>query len=298
MQARGLGRKRRAIGLGLALAVGFVAGPSRAVRAEVVEIPVARDATLIEHPAGALANGAGPALFAGRTGQASGSIRRALLAFDVASRVPRRARITSAWLTLFVDSGHASASPLALHRVLAAWEEGSASASGGRGASAGPGDTTWLHRVFPDLLWQSPGGDVAPVASALATPPAVGPVTWLATGPMRADLQRWLEDPGRDHGWLLRGDESTASTVQRLASREDPDPARRPVLWIEFERRDEVCAAAGHEGVALALCQGYCETLGCDAATTRGAEPACVVLARAFERVTGGGVLPCGVPGD
>ena len=60
---------------------------SLAAGEETVRIGAVRDATLIEDPDGALANGSGPFLFAGRTGQRQNSIRRGLLYFDVASAV-------------------------------------------------------------------------------------------------------------------------------------------------------------------------------------------------------------------
>ena len=53
--------------------------------AETVRIEAGRDATLVEHPDGALANGSGPFFFVGRTGQGQNSLRRSLLWFDVAA---------------------------------------------------------------------------------------------------------------------------------------------------------------------------------------------------------------------
>jgi hypothetical protein len=59
--------------------------------AETVTIEASRDATLIEHPEGLLANGAGPALFVGRTAQVENGIRRALIHFDVVPALPDHA---------------------------------------------------------------------------------------------------------------------------------------------------------------------------------------------------------------
>ncbi len=53
-------------------------------RAETLVIEATNDATLIEDASGLLANGSGPALFVGRTGQATGGVRRAMVRFDLA----------------------------------------------------------------------------------------------------------------------------------------------------------------------------------------------------------------------
>ena len=47
--------------------------------AETVLIPASHDATVIEDPDGALANGSGPFFFAGRTNQEQDSVRRGVL---------------------------------------------------------------------------------------------------------------------------------------------------------------------------------------------------------------------------
>ena len=59
------------------------------VIAETVRIEAGRDATLIEHPDGARANGSGPFFFVGRTSQGQNSVRRTLIWFDVAAALDR-----------------------------------------------------------------------------------------------------------------------------------------------------------------------------------------------------------------
>jgi len=120
------GRRAASIGLGLALVALPCAGS-----AKTLTLPVLQDAMLIESADGSLANGAGPYLFAGRTGQSSGSIRRALLAFDVAAQVPPGAKVTAVRLTLQMSQSNAGSVAVSLHRVLADWGEGASSASGG-----------------------------------------------------------------------------------------------------------------------------------------------------------------------
>ena len=81
--------------------LGILASP---VDAETVTIEASRDATLIEDPDGALANGSGLSLFVGKT--SSGGVRRGLLSFDVAGVLPRGAIVESATLIVFVNPGN------------------------------------------------------------------------------------------------------------------------------------------------------------------------------------------------
>lgn len=280
----------------IALLVVLLVFAAGAGHADVVVIAPVADATLIEDPSGALANGAGPALFAGRTSQASGSIRRALLAFDIAGALPRGADVTNVVLWLLLEPSNPAGATVTLHRVGQAWSEGPASADGGSGAPAGAGDVTWQHAELPGQRWDTPGGDFAGAASASALVAAAGPVAWASTPQLVADVQHWLEDPEAAHGWILLGDESSASTAKRFASREHPDDAVHPRLEVTFERRSEVCSEAGLDSSAWALCNAYCEALDCDTATTRASSRACDRLATQFGRRTGGALLPCEIP--
>jgi hypothetical protein len=261
--------------------------------AGTVVLPALRDNTLIESATGSLSNGAGPYFFAGRTGQASGSIRRGLIAFDVAAYVPAGATVTGVRLTLHLSQTNAGAAAVGLHRVLRAWGEGASSASGGSGAPAASGDATWIHTFFPQSLWTSPGGDFAGLPSASAVVDQTGTYAWGSTPEMVADVQSWLEDPGANHGWILLGDESAATTVKRFDSRENPDAGVRPLLTIEFGRPGSPCTDRGLGGVAFGLCSAYCEELECDAEAPRASAATCERLDRVFRRWTGGAILPC-----
>ena len=277
-----------------AIAVGciqaMVALPSEA---GFLSIPAERDATLIESATGALANGAGPHFFVGRTSQTNGSVRRAVIAFDVADRLPRGVRVTSARITLAMSQTNAGTESIHLHRVLTQWTEGSSVAEGGSGAAAQPGDVTWIHASFPGSPWAAAGGDFAPVPSASAVVGDPGLYTFGSTPELTADVQAWLDEPSANHGWILVGNEASASTVKRFDARESSDLAARPVLVVEFGRPADACSDAALAGVALGLCRSYCEALDCDA--DGAANPACARIESAFERATGGASLPCNV---
>ena len=205
--------------------------------AETVFIEAAQDATLIESSEGELANGSGPVFFVGRTNARANSVRRALVHFDVAAALPRGARIESARLTLFMSPSNLAPREIRLHRLLSDWGEGPSSASGGGGASAESGDSTWLHTYYDDELWVKPGGHFVARASASREVGAPGFYTWEGSRRMVSDVRHWLAAPHRNFGWILIGDETTPQNAKVFASREEPDLALRPVLEVRYSPR-------------------------------------------------------------
>lgn len=215
-------RKRRAVRSGFP-------GPQQ----QTVVLAPSRDNTLFEEPQGERSNGVGAHLFAGAT--ASDSRRRALLAFDVAGQVPPGSRITRVALTLHVSMTISGAQPMALHRVSANWGEGLSNAGFSRdgiGATARPGDATWLHRFFPDSLWTASGGDFERTADA-ATAVSGASGTWESAA-MVARVQQWLDQPATNFGWIVIGNEDESTTAKRFDSREMQPPASQPTLTIEL----------------------------------------------------------------
>jgi hypothetical protein len=227
--------RTRAVSLAALIASAALAGP--AARADQVSMIPAKDNTLIEDPNGALSNGAGPGIFAGRTSQSTGSVRRAVIAFDIAAHVPGGSTITAVTLALGMTDTNAGTVPVSLHRVVADWGEGASSTPGGKGAPSTSGDATWIHRFYDTDLWASPGGDFVAFASAAVDVDQIGIYTWGSTPEMVADVQSWLDAPAGNFGWILIGDESTGTTVKRFDSREaDPNLSDLPVLIVEYER--------------------------------------------------------------
>jgi hypothetical protein len=226
------GRRARALLLLLLTA----AASASAAHAETTTAGAGRDNTLYQSATGSLSNGIGSGVFAGRTAQATNSIRRGLVWFDVAAAVPAGATISAVQLKLTMSQTSSGAMNVALHRVNAAWGEGASDAgpAGGSGAPAQAGDATWLHRVYPGTLWASPGGDFAAVASATRPVDEAGDYVWDSTPGLVADVQTWLDQPADNHGWLLRGNEAAAQTVKKFESRESTDPAFRPALTIQY----------------------------------------------------------------
>jgi hypothetical protein len=203
--------------------------------AETASLPASKDNTLYESATGALSNGAGSHFFAGTT--LTGELRRGLIAFDIASAVPKGAMITRASLTLRMSRTRVSTpETVSLHRVLADWGEGASQASveEGSGAPAAVGDATWKHRFFDTVPWENDGGDFAPKASASRSVAGLGDYTWESTPALVADVQSWLDEPETSFGWVVIGQEVVPGAAKRFDSRTNPDPAARPRLEIEF----------------------------------------------------------------
>ncbi|MBL9030664.1 MAG: DNRLRE domain-containing protein [Phycisphaerae bacterium] len=209
---------------------------SRPVEGDEVTIIPDRDNTLFESSAGLLSNGAGPSIFAGKT-NFSELLRRGLVRFDVAGAVPAGSTITGVSLTLFCSQASPGNRVMTLHRVSADWGEGASNAGlpGGGGATAEPGDATWLHRFYDTATWAAPGGDFAAAASGSATVGGAGTTaTWSSTPAMVADAQAWLDSPATNFGWAILGEETTPNTAKRFESRENPIEANRPMLRLTF----------------------------------------------------------------
>ena len=165
----------------------------------------------------------------------TGNTRRALLRFDVAGSVPANATITAVMVEMRVSRTRAGPETTTLHRVLADWGEGTSNATGaeGGGATAQPGDATWRHRFFDTQLWDSLGGDFVAEPSG-STQVGTGNQIWPSSGGMVADVQGWLDDPGTNHGWLVKGDEAGNQTAKRFDSRENGTAGNRPRLTVEY----------------------------------------------------------------
>ena len=204
------------------------------VSAETATIEATADATLIEDDLGLLANGSGPALFIGRTGQANGGIRRAAVRFDLSETLPAKAIIERVFLNLRLTPSNEQSTRVTVHRLLQGWSEGSAFSSGGAGAPSNYGDTTWLHTHYDYQFWAIAGGHYVKRVSAEAW---VGPedfYTWQSSPPLVADVRSWQHAPHRNFGWLMIGGEENAQSVKRFNSRESSVAEFRPTLTIEY----------------------------------------------------------------
>lgn len=102
-----------------------------------------------------------------------------------------------------------------LLRVLASWSEGPSNPGDeeGGGALAVDGDCTWFYRRYPDLCWAVPGGEFNPWPRGGAVT-VLGANSYPGTPEMVEDLQRWLDLPVDNHGWMI----STVRPIRPVAA--------------------------------------------------------------------------------
>lgn len=225
------------------LTISVLLALTETARGDTVAIGPIKDNTIYSESDNA--NGAGQHLFAGRTGaMGNGSLRRALIAFDIAGNVPANMTITGVTLQLHMSRTTAGPEDVSLHRLLADWGEGSSDAPAEEGQGALPEffvDATWNYTVYPFTLWVTPGGDFTASASSSRVIDGVADYTWPSTPSLVADVQLWLDNPAQNFGWLLKGNEDVLGTTKRFDTRENPVAANRPMLIIEFGGAQNIC---------------------------------------------------------
>lgn len=241
---------------------------------DTANIGAVKDNTLIEDPGGTFSNGAGPGFFSGRIGSPTNSIRRGLIAFDIAGNVPPGSTINSVTLTLNMSMTNAGPETINLHRVLADWGEGTSSSPGGSGAPSTTGDATWIHTFYPGSFWTSSGGDFAPTSSGSQVVDQIGTYTFGPIAAMTADVQSWLDTPAGNFGWELVGNEGAPSTVKRFDTRENSNPALRPMLTVDYTAPPPPIPTLSQWGTIvlalLLLCAGTIVIRGARRAQLRG----------------------------
>lgn len=213
-------------------AIGALAVLAGTVRAGTVTLSASADNTLYQDVTGSLSNGRGESFFAGNT--ALEELRRGLIRFDFSS-IPSGSTVTGVTLTLSCTRSISLAENVSLHRSLQSWGEGASNAlgEGGRGATAEPGDATWVHRFSDTLSWDTLGGDFESAASASTAVAGIGAYTW-SSNDMISDVQTWVNDASGNHGWFVLGAESVVGSAKRFASRENSDLSLRPSLVVTY----------------------------------------------------------------
>ena len=219
-------------GGGQAAVAGSPGARSSVTFTQTLILEPARDKTLYESELGTVSNGQGQHLFAGRTG--NGARRRAVLLFDLSS-VPPLSQVVAATLSLNMSKTTAGETQVALHTLGRSWGEGASDAIGeeGAGATALPGDATWLHTFFDDARWVAAGGDFDATASAARAVGVTGRYEWSSPA-LVGDVQGWLAAPATNHGWIVIGDETAEGTAKRFDSGENT-AANQPRLIITIE---------------------------------------------------------------
>ncbi|GJQ29546.1 MAG: hypothetical protein HBSAPP03_14300 [Phycisphaerae bacterium] len=224
----------------------------------VITLNPVKDATIIQENS-AIANGAGLGLFAGNIGAGVGFARRGLVQFDVSS-IPAGSTINSVSVVLTLTKVNSGSAPtqISLFRVTNGWSEGPSHAgnANGQGSFAQAGDVTWEHTLFNMMFWNNPGGDFVPTPSATQTiGQSLVAYTWASTPTLIADVQGWVNNPGTNFGWLLKGNEAIATTTRRFASREVSTVTQRPKVIIDYTPVPAPSALALAPLAGLAACR-------------------------------------------
>ncbi len=213
--------------------LGFASfGP--ALHADTITLTSVKDNTLYAE-SGAESNGKGSSFFCGKNG--NGQLRRALVQFDVAANIPSGSTITGAQVVLYMDRTNAGAVSIGLRRVLQAWGEANslAGSGGGGGGAALPNDATWTSAFYTTTLWTTVGGTFAAAASATQTVNQISSYAWGSTSALVGDVQSFLDAPATNFGWILvAGDEVSAPTAKRFASKENSNATLRPRLVVTY----------------------------------------------------------------
>ncbi len=221
------------------LSLGGVAGAQT-----VATFYPSQDNTLFQSTTGNRSAGAQDSFYTGRIDVATGGVRRGLVQFNLSS-IPVGSVVTSASLQLYLMQGQGGVE-VTLHRTLASWGEGTSAGGMGRGSASTPGDATWIHRFFSNQFWTTPGGDFVNAPSGTTMLSSNGPFhTWSGAG-VANDLQFWVNNPGQNFGWTLRGDEGTRQTAERWASSEAAGGAEFwPTLTVTYVIPGPGAAAMG-----------------------------------------------------
>lgn len=222
------------------------------VMAETVVISPTKDSSIYGE-SNTQANGLGAGIFSGQTND--GFVRRGLIQFNVGAAVPPASIVTNATLRLTVTQSNTGPLTVGLHRVTSPWGEGPSSpgGNGGTGAPAETGDATWQHRLFPNTMWTTPGGDYVATASATTAVGGIGGTfEWSSPG-LAADVQTWLDNGTTNQGWIIVSQVTGSGQAKRYASRENPDGAMQPVLVVDF-------VSSGPTG-SCCLADGSCTTV-------------------------------------
>ncbi len=201
---------------------------------DTIVLPAMKDNTLYEYATGDSSNGAGNFIFVGKTNKEK--LRRALIAFDISGNIPEGSIIESVRLTLHLSRTGSSSSFIRIHELMRDWGEGTsdAPAQEGKGTPATDGDATWIYTFFNTGQWSHPGGDFFSDTLATTEVKSFGDYTWSSTSGLVGSVQKWLNQPDENFGWILIGSEEDKQDVKRFDSRELDHEPFRPRLQVVY----------------------------------------------------------------
>lgn len=188
-------------------------------------------------------NGVGPNFTCGVN--SSGSIRRALIKFDL-STIPPGATITSVTLTLTLTKSKTGTDKVSLYKLSQDWGEGTSDAGDpdGQGTIATLNDATWNCSFYNGVggctvAWATPGGVFESIESASTFVANSSTTNTWSSSQMKTDVQGWVSNSSSNFGWIIRagvvgGSESGLRTTNRFASKDNPNGSITPKLSVTY----------------------------------------------------------------
>ena len=180
-----------------------------------------------------LSNGLGEFIFAGTTNK--NVKKRALVKFDITEAVPEGIAVDSVVLTLVPSKVKPGSTEVEVYVLTTEWGEGTSKSEGGdgKGAPATKDDATWTFSKFSTDRWVKNGGDFAIETSASNTV-SLGTDAIFRSTQMTQDVNIWLQDPSKNFGWILIGDESQTATSVKFGSKNHNDIVQWPTLKLYY----------------------------------------------------------------
>ncbi len=180
-----------------------------------------------------LSNGLGEFIFAGTTNK--NVKKRALVKFDLTEAVPEGIAVDSVVLTLVPDKVKPGDTEVKMHRLTTEWGEGTSKSVGGdgKGGPATKDDATWNFSKFSTDRWIKKGGDFANETSA-SNAVSLGTDAVFRSALLTLDVNFWLEDPSKNFGWIIIGDESQTATSVKFSSKDHKIIEQWPVLKLYY----------------------------------------------------------------
>ncbi len=181
-----------------------------------------------------LSNGAGQYIFTGTT--RVGVTKRALVQFDLESKLPEDAIVDSASLIMHPTKVKPGSTLISVFMLGTEWGEGASAAEDGDGKGDVPeeNDATWTFSKFPTDRWVKKGGDFAFTVSDTATVILGSDAVFSSPG-ITEDVRFWLQEPTKNFGWIFIGDEINTQTSVKFASKDHADNNLWPKLKIYYQ---------------------------------------------------------------
>jgi hypothetical protein len=199
-------------------------------------------------------NGASASIYTGVEGM--GGVMRGLIQFAMPAELQGTVTVTNVRLTATVRAlGNATAGAgtvESLHAITEPWVQGNGVGATatlfvvGQACGGTVSGATWNQpscATGTTATWTTPGATVAAAVSGQTDTAGValeGHVTWdsavAGNAGMNADVQGWIDDPGRNHGWRITSANEMTTGAQRFYASE-AGAATAPTLTISYTNK-------------------------------------------------------------